>query len=528
MTRISIFPVIALVIAAMAMGAAMAIPAALAATYYVSATGSDTTGDGTYTNPWKTISKGVGSMASGDTLIVRNGTYSGIANFIGRNGITVKNGTVTTYTRIMAETPFKVRITRGNDTPGYYDSMLYLNGSSYVEVDGFIFDMNTASENPESTVLIINSNHIKVKRCAVKRSGYTTRWNDVFAIGDSTYVLVEDCSVVGNIRYGFYVGGPSDTSRYIIFRRCVSRADYSNTTEPKASFCVYGNDSGYGVQDVLFQNCIAIDSYDTGPTSGERTYGGYYNPKNVKNVIYRGCIALNVQAYHSSFFVKELGGTGIKMDNCVVWGASNDSGIRFTSSGDGVDIQQVTVGASPNAFHNSSTGTAQYLRNSLFYHNSGFNNGSGSWNVVDYNYFNPASQATGTNAKTAGLVLRYLLRVEDDSSTKGGGAGGADIGATIIKKIGVDGTLWGEDGYNTVTTTDLWPWPYEDEIRSLFRETNTPPPGYVPSTNDTTRGFCADGQTLTNYIWSYLGNPTPPEYRTGSRVPASPTNVRVQ
>ncbi|MFH2137589.1 MAG: putative Ig domain-containing protein, partial [Candidatus Omnitrophota bacterium] len=65
---------------------------------------------------------------------------------------------------------------------------------------------------------------------------------------------------------------------------------------------------------------------------------------------------------------------------------------------------------------------------------------------------------------------------------------------------------------------DLWPWANEDKIREVFREANNPNSGSTPSNNDTTRGFCADGQTLTKYIWEYLGNTIPPEIYAGGAL----------
>ena len=44
------------------------------ATYYISPSGSDTTGNGTSGFPWATIRKGIGSMSGGDTLILKDGT----------------------------------------------------------------------------------------------------------------------------------------------------------------------------------------------------------------------------------------------------------------------------------------------------------------------------------------------------------------------------------------------------------------------------------------------------------------------
>ena len=44
-------------------------------TYYVALTGNDTTGDGSETNPWRTIQKAANTMAAGDTVYIRAGTY---------------------------------------------------------------------------------------------------------------------------------------------------------------------------------------------------------------------------------------------------------------------------------------------------------------------------------------------------------------------------------------------------------------------------------------------------------------------
>lgn len=46
-----------------------------ASIYFVSPAGDDFTGNGSIGNPWRTITKGVNSMAGGDTLNIRAGTY---------------------------------------------------------------------------------------------------------------------------------------------------------------------------------------------------------------------------------------------------------------------------------------------------------------------------------------------------------------------------------------------------------------------------------------------------------------------
>ncbi len=49
--------------------------ASLAATYYVSTSGSDSN-PGTQSQPWKTIQKAANTVAAGDTVTVDAGTYN--------------------------------------------------------------------------------------------------------------------------------------------------------------------------------------------------------------------------------------------------------------------------------------------------------------------------------------------------------------------------------------------------------------------------------------------------------------------
>ena len=88
-------------------------------------------------------------------------------------------------------------------------------------------------------------------------------------------------------------------------------------------------------------------------------------------------------------------------------------------------------------------------------------------------------------------------------------------------KYGIDGTFYGDSGYNTLTANALWPYPNENRIKSDFS-----------SVNGGARGFCTgtslDGsaQTLTKYIWEYLGNVIPSEIYSGGGI-SPPTSLRI-
>jgi hypothetical protein len=110
------------------------------------------------------------------------------------------------------------------------------------------------------------------------------------------------------------------------------------------------------------------------------------------------------------------------------------------------------------------------------------------------------------------------LRIEPGSKLKGRGYGGADIGANVLYRYGVDGSRHGEPDFNALTDTPLWPWPNEDRIKTEMCEKT-----------GVTRGFCR-ARSLTHYLWEYLGQPMPTDpYAppvTSVETKQSPNNAR--
>jgi len=139
----------------------------------------------------------------------------------------------------------------------------------------------------------------------------------------------------------------------------------------------------------------------------------------------------------------------------------------------------------------------------------------------DYNWYYPPVHARGSNFITTDPELQYPIITTDI----GTGFSGKKRGATILKRYGVSGTLWGEAGYDQLTDDNLWPFPHEDVIYDDFRQANPVPndsnANFLPSSNDTTRGFCATGQTLTKYIWEYLGATIPDSVYTSDLLQKS-------
>jgi hypothetical protein len=123
--------------------------------------------------------------------------------------------------------------------------------------------------------------------------------------------------------------------------------------------------------------------------------------------------------------------------------------------------------------------------------------------------------------------IKYITREEVGSPVYGTASDGGNIGATILYEIGTTGTLWGDTGYDTITSTSLWPFPNEAVIKSDMATFSMVNP-ITSNTISGTRGFAASGTglyggpiTLTSYIWESLGNACPGTICTGATSTAS-------
>lgn len=88
-----------------------------AATYYISPTGNDTSGNGTITSPWFTLNKAWSAVAAGDVIYMRGGTY----RFNTQQSLTGKNGISNNLIKVFAY-------------PG--ENPILTRSASYTQVDG--------------------------------------------------------------------------------------------------------------------------------------------------------------------------------------------------------------------------------------------------------------------------------------------------------------------------------------------------------------------------------------------------------
>lgn len=486
---------------------------------------------------YKTLQSAFAAMFGGDTLIIRDGTYTGDANQIRYNNHP-PTGSAGAYTVVKAENPGKV-VFDGQDAR----SMFYGYGTftmSYVQFDGMQF-VNPYYYGHDLTGVAHNNrtaHHIKITRCG---------FENVFAVQYASYVLVEDCYVTGFGRYNFI----PFTCDHVIFRRCIGRLDAAigNSDSPTSvNYFPISHFVNYTSEYVEFQNCIAIDSDDQYYNNFEGVYGGFYvrHPNTISGTTYysrytamRGNIILNVhhsvtgkshQVSTSEIISVGQGATDLVLENNIYYDFKNG----WVSDNNPPDTAWI---ARHNTFGNATAASSGWpmldsqwsgygnVENNLFWNLSNFIGIRYTATSVNNNFYGvatPTSNVTsvsGTLTLNPATCLKYLPRIEtDDSCTlKTAASDGGPVGATVLYKIGVSGTLHGDTGYADTTTDSLWPWPYEGTIRDFFRT-------YGSASNpDPKRGFAADGQTLSKYVWEYLGNSCPPGMCDGSTVATTPT-----
>jgi hypothetical protein len=542
-----------------------------AATYYVCDTGTDcnasssgwATGNDTSNSctakstPCKTISHGISKMAESDTLIIGDGTYSGVTNTINYQETYVqpKSGTAEAYTMIQAEHD-------GGATITYTSSAgIFILGNEVYDPAGFSVDSGPSKQNYitikglvvyGSTVLVIGSKYVKLINI-----GSGEAWtgnNSNINIGWSEYCLMEGCYAWGGGRYKF----AAFHSHRTILRNCVGRLDYadlSSHAEPIATFSMYSS------KNIEVQNCIDVDSDGT-YINPDGYWGAFFSP-NTSDSAYTGpvnwtnCISLNSKL---GFGASDISSGGSQTSspvfkNCVGWGYALTNGDDLIHSQGNIDIQQCTIGSvtgNPGTGYPwfncwSSVTNTTLLKNSIVYSwpqtyvKAFYNVDTNDYNDIYASGSSPFSESgsepthvIATDPKTHGLL--YLPRIESGSSLKTAGSTGGQVGAEIIYQYGKSGTLYGETGYNLLQdgtnsqdTVKLWPYPNEDLIKTKFAS-------YSSHSIVGARGFAAgtslDGssQTLTKYIWEYLGNQIPADiYGASSDTtpPAAPTSLAV-
>jgi hypothetical protein len=487
---------------------------AFADTHYVATTGTDsgTCGSG---NACASLQYAFTQIASGDTLEIADGAYAdtgsnGHDNFI-TNTYYPPSGPGTgsgdaRFTIIKATNDLAVTIDLTGSGTGFWTRTT--GEVDYVKFQGIIFKTDVSGmpliDGGSYGGGMTNSDHIFWKTCGFAKINASSADNSTVWI-DTSYWLFEDCFFWGSGKYLVH-----DRGSHNVWRRNVFRADNLNGGgQPCAPVM------SYEATEVEWQNMIILDTDASAWVNCSYYLGGFAthhaaDAAGTDNNYLRGSIVLNNSvpyvsgSVNTSYWIDGNTSQNNEFHDCVAIGGTGG----FTApAGYGnkayncMAINLADAAGTARGFNGfeSIIDSISYSNEVGFYAGAGVTYSSSYGNGTDWSGTTHSSDIAND---PTGQGLTYPLRIETGSTLATAGSAGGIVGASILYKIGTDGTFYEESGYATTTANSLWPYPNETAIRANMRT-------YSPGELSGERGFCADGKTLSNYIWEAMGGTCP-------------------
>lgn len=466
--------------------------------FYVGPSGNDAN-PGTEAAPWRTFAKAWATIRPGQVIVLLDGTYN--QDLSPPPGTSGAAGALIT---VRAE----------HDGAAIVDgegarSTLVVRGCAFLTFEGLRLgngmygSLSVGSSTGKAGGSPSHDNAFR--RLGVFGWKALTGNNVTVGIGGgSHHNVIEDSWIYGRGRYSLMIYGGNGGGDVLdapenVVRRVVVRHDpYPPAAgDPQAGLAIYSANKN------VVENVIVLDGIEQSDSDNSALYLTGHAPDTVNENKILGSIALG-----------NTGG-GLVMDadlsrsnrfeNNVIWG-STGGGLTLTKDAQSNVYDKMTVdnarAGDPNLFYQAGAGTV--LHDSLLM-NAGYAVKNTGTVVATYDYFfgNRNGDCEGctlnaTNDTThRNPGMKYLLRQEPGSPTKGTGEGGGDRGATILQRY-KGGAL---------TATPLWPWPNEARIRSEM--CNAQSLTDYGRTGTQASAFCASGKGLSRYVWELAGNPCP-------------------
>lgn len=472
-------------------------------TYYVSPAGSDTTGDGSELNPWKTIQHAANNVSAGDTVEVKAGTYPEkvVVTTSGTSGnyVTFRNfGTdVVTIqppgdpsslsTNGIAMNASYVRITGFRIEGGHTGIRIAEDSTNVIVEDNFITGVSSNGIDIRlgtSLVAPTSDDHTNVENITVQNN---TVELTIPQIGDD-HGGIESTSynegghVIRNNTVRFlYVGDGTHGEDCIFHQQNSSYSDSFKDTDIHGNLCEGATDDGIEL-DGNNVNTRVWDNVIVGSNVGFSVGASAVGPTYVfRNVVYdlayhwSNCQGIKegrngsgpVYFYHNTFYL-----TSAACEAHSPLGAGSGD-IIADSAGD----PSTNLTLKNNVFHFADLGikVAQTAPNDLTAdYNLYYDENAGSfarYGASTYNDLTSLTAATGLEPN--GLTgLPLFVDAAGGDFHLAGGSPGIDVGQVII-------------GFNDPTSA----WSYGDagpDVGAFETGIPTPDPGtYVPFTDQT-------------------------------------------
>jgi len=246
---------------------------AFATSIYLSPTGNDTTGNGTISSPYRTLTKAATVAVAGDTVYARGGTYSASRNeYIACSGTA---GSPITFTNYPGE---KAVFDGTGATFVDWDQIILIENCSYVVLDGYEFKNALPTTVHADGINCAGISNVTVQNCIVHEvgeNGIICRGNNVTLQNNEIYraVLTNLNGAMGSS--GWACGMATARTGSAAFANATFRSNYVHD--------VWGEGiNGLCSDGTLMEGNRVVDSYSVN-----------YYLDNAKNAVVRNNVAYN-------------------------------------------------------------------------------------------------------------------------------------------------------------------------------------------------------------------------------------------
>jgi parallel beta-helix repeat protein len=172
---------------------------AFATTYYVAPNGNDIF-NGSSTAPWATLQHAVETIAPGDTILVRSGTYAGCR---------IRNSGTQAAPKILARDAGATVVVNTPGPQNNHNSLIEIENGSGIEVTDWLVDGLEVVNSPHHGIDIRITNRITIQNCYVGHSAPTGTGDGIF-LAFSSHPLLENNEVAYNTEHGIYHSNSAD------------------------------------------------------------------------------------------------------------------------------------------------------------------------------------------------------------------------------------------------------------------------------------------------------------------------------
>ena len=401
-------------------------------TYYVATTGNDTSGTGTFSNPWKSWQKGFSTITAGQRLYIRGGTYTDTYNTLigvnisGRNGA---SGNLILVSNYPNEIPI-LDCSGLSGTGEYYG--ISMSNSDYWNIKGITIKNVRGDDFSKGFELSDGCSNITLDRCVITLCGGGFTFGGSTAFFNISYI---NCDVYENwdvVDAGGYCNGFN------------GNLPATSTVSMTGCRAWLNSDDGFdfmaGGGYITMVNCWAFWNGHVSPELSGTTGDGDGFKLGFSD---KGDEAGNQRTlYNCLSFENDLIGFDESMDiatsmdmalyNCVSYDNHNDCGFRFTQA--------------------LGTGVATLRNNISYLSYTGRNYEGRARNITDHNTWDAGAPAVsaddflsvdstgcdGARQSNGNLPLLNFLHLVSGSDLRGAGDG------TGIYATDGDGQSWND------------------------------------------------------------------------------------